>query len=154
MTLIRSEQQARLDDLNTALRETEDLHREAAENMEDGETAAVLREIAAERGELADRVAAAVRAMGDLPSLPDRDRETLHAFLEKLGAAMAADNTRRILEQRLHGEQHLAELLEECRHSPLDQTASALVDTVADHVRKAAARIQARLDADAAKEPD
>ncbi len=147
MTLIRSEQQARLDDLNTALQETGDLYLEAARTLEDEESAAILREIAAERAELTEHIAATVRAMGDLPSLPDRDRETLHALLERLGAAMAADNTHKILEQRLHGERHLIELVEECQQAPLDEQASVLVDGIADHVQEAIARLQALLDA-------
>ncbi len=148
MTLIRSEQEAALDDLSEALQETADYYREAAESLPNGAVAGALRGIAEQRDALAQRLRAAVKSLGDLPRVPDIDRESLHGFLEKLRSVISADNTHRILEQRLHGEHHLAQLVASSRQVSLDRGSAALVDEVAEHVQGTIERLQTLLNGD------
>ncbi|MFV8782395.1 hypothetical protein ACNKU7_08225 [Microbulbifer sp. SA54] len=111
MSILRDDAQVALHDLYIALRESIDLYQFAGEYLH-GAAAKTCASIAADRTELAARVAEAIRATGDLPAEPDRDRETAEKLREQLDALFADDREEGIIEHRRRAERELLALLD------------------------------------------
>ncbi len=144
MNMIRTEQQAVLDQLCQTLQESADHYRETADIFAD-EEAAFLAAIAVERDQIAEHIATALRQLDVLPSAPDRDRETLASLMDKLRALVPGDNASRILVRHLHGEQHLARLASDAHGENLDAQCNAVVDEAMDHIQKVTTDLQKML---------
>ncbi|MBN7798604.1 hypothetical protein [Parahaliea mediterranea] len=69
--------------------------------------------LATAKRDLLEELAAAVRRAGELPVLPDRDRETLEEFVDRVsGWLVDGGSPRALLRPRLEAEQRLAELID------------------------------------------
>ncbi len=126
MSILRSERQVALQELNRMLLESIDHYRDSAEFVDDQHAAQLFTRIADQREPLAEQLARAIRETGDLPSAPDADVETGEQLLHRLHAWFTADQARDVLEQRLQAESTLAETLAENRHETPDSTYQAL----------------------------
>lgn len=144
MSMIRTDQQAVLDQLCQSLQESADHYRETAD-MFTGEETAFLTAIAGERDQIAEHIATALRQLDVLPSAPDRDRETLANLLDRLRALVPGDNASRILERHLHGEQHLVRLATDAHGANLDAQCNEVVDEAVGHIQKVTTDLQKML---------
>ncbi|WP_041522118.1 hypothetical protein [Gilvimarinus agarilyticus] len=111
MSVLRTELQVALNDLHVALMESADHYRYAAEFVTDERTGKLFETLAEARDLLADEAEEAIRDAGDLPSVPDADRETGEHLLQRLEAVFSADQAADVMAQRLEGEQEFEHLI-------------------------------------------
>lgn len=118
MSFVRNETQVALRDVHVALLESADHYRDAAEFSRAAAAADDFNAIAAAREALADDFAAAIRAAGDLPTVPDPELEGGEQFISHLATLFATDELEGLVEQRLEAETRLSQLLENPEIAP------------------------------------
>lgn len=112
MSILRSEVQVALNELHVAIRESADLYHFVAGLLQNPQAVSAFSEFARERDQLAAQLAESIRASGDLPGEPDRDREAGEEVRERLEAMIAADQTAEVIEHRRSAERDLLTLLD------------------------------------------
>lgn len=142
MSLLRTDKEVALNDLLVAARETADHYQAAAEYLNDPHVNPVLHDIIHERLEYIDRIEDAIRALGDLPSAPDPDRETGEMLIHHVTAALSPDSATEILEQRIKAEQHLLELVKACYAVGLDDEHAAMLRKMEQQINAAITRLE------------
>lgn len=143
MNLIRSDKEVALNDLIVATRETVDHYRDAVEFLEDENLKRVFSTIANQREGFIERLENAVRALGDLPSVPDPDKEAGTMLLHHAGALLTGDYNPKVIEQRLAAEQHLEELITNGRSAGLEAYCATLMDHLDEHVEQVIKQLEA-----------
>ena len=134
MTFIRTDEEVALNDLLVVSRETVDHYQHAMEFFKELQVANILSAIVQKREALLVRIENAIRALGDLPSMPDPDKETGQMLFQQLTAAISADTAAEILKQRVEAEKHLLELVDACRATSLAESQTQLLDDMDDHI--------------------
>lgn len=116
--MLLDDKQAMINDLLIAYRESNDHYRDAAEQLDGGtpaerELGELLASIRDSREGTIERLSELVRESGDLPREPDADKEEALQLFTRLKAALGGERRRIVLEERVTGEQRIAEQLEE-----------------------------------------
>lgn len=142
MNLLRTGKEVALNDLLVASRETADHYQDALEYLGDHHIIPALRDIMQERLEVIERIEQAIRALGDLPSMPDPDRETGEMLLHHVTAALSSDSATEILEQRLKAERHLLALLQACKDVGLSSDQPQLLQEMEQQVHQVITRLE------------
>lgn len=135
MNLFRNPQQLALNDILVAVRASADQYRDAADFVESRGASEELRRIANERDALVRRLEQAVRLAGDLPSVPDEDRESVEKLFHRLHASLSKDEIRDIMRQRLDTEYELARIVSAIRESGSVDDYLGLIEDVQRHVQ-------------------
>ena len=143
MNLLRTDKEVALNDLLVASRETIDHYQDAVEYLNDDHITPVLRMIMQERQGFIQRIEQAIRALGDLPSVPDPDRETGEMLLHHVTAALSSDTATQILEQRIKAERHVLELVQACHAAGLDDAHGQLLVEMEQQIHSAIERLDA-----------
>jgi hypothetical protein len=142
MSLLRSEQQLVLNDVLVAFEKSVDHYRDAANFLSLVPPGETLRRIARERDRLVQRLIQAVHAAGDLPSVPDEDRESVEKLYHRLHAGLSRDEVKDVLQQRLEAERALGDTVAEARGAGWADNQAALLGDLERHVQAATARLQ------------
>ncbi|MDO3386319.1 hypothetical protein QWI17_10760 [Gilvimarinus sp. SDUM040013] len=111
MSVLRNDVQVALNDLHVALLESADHYRYAAEFVTCELASELFKTLAEARDLLASEAEEAIRARGDLPSVPDPDRETGEQLLQRLEAFFSADEAADVMAQGLEREAEFEQLL-------------------------------------------
>lgn len=146
MSIIRNDTQVALNDLHVALQRSSDHYLDAAKFLQDEHASELCRRLAAEREQLISAVEQAVRESGELPSVPDKDRETGEELLERLESLFSADQTREVLQKRLDTERELRALLDEPEMAVLDEHYAELKERCRKRVDDAVRALAERID--------
>src|SRR5690606_22385195 len=88
--------------------------------------------IARGREPLISQIENAIRALGDLPSVPDPDKETGSMLLHHAGALLTDNYVFDVIEQRLKAEDQLTELVNAGRTAGLEEFCGSLIDHIDD----------------------
>lgn len=143
MGLFLSDEQVALNELHAASQQTADHYRDAADFLDDQQVADELREIAQLRDDIVLRLEEVIRATGDLPSVPNADKEGIEQLIHRIRAALSPDETQEVLRQSLTIEQSLQEQAEALRQDALAQNYdelfyefSANLETVRERINK------------------
>lgn len=104
--MLRSELQSAINDVVVACEEAADGHEHAATFLEaqGGEALRLLRALAEQRRAAATELGDQLRELGDLPTAPDTELETLHDLVARVKAALSADERQVVLEDRAQAE--------------------------------------------------
>lgn len=145
MTLFRSEAQVALNDLLVACQKSVDHYRDTAAYLAGANASSMLLQLAEQRQSTCEQLEQAVRQQGDLPSVPDADRETIESLYHRVHASLAADDERAVLEQHLTSEQKVAEQVADLVASGQLQEQSDLLHEVLKQSRAAEARLREML---------
>ncbi len=140
MNFFRTDGQAALNTLLVTARETLDHYRDAAELVE-AQVGQIFRDISLHRRAFIHRLEDAVRASGILPAVPDPDKEAGEMLLHHVAALIKDHYENDILDQRIAGEEKLAQLVIEA--TATDTEARSLLDEFAAHVAETIAQLQA-----------
>jgi hypothetical protein len=116
-----------------AARETLDHYRDA-EKLVDQNLDEVFRGIEAKRREFIHRLEDAVRALGDLPAVPDPDKESGEMLLHHVAALFQNDYSGDIINQRIESEKKLADLVKETHTDGLDASHQNLLQEFDVHI--------------------
>lgn len=134
MQILRSEQQVALQQLHVLAQESVDHYQDSAEFVDNEVATQLFKHIAAERLQLVQKLAQAIRDTGDLPAAPDADREAGEQLIHRLHAWFTTDQSRDVLEQRLKAEQDLAQTLRDKRNATSDDIYQTLYDNFVTQV--------------------
>ena len=132
-----SDTEVALNEILVACRESVDHYEDALKLVENSDITERFRKIATQRKLFFKRLSAAIRELGDLPSVPDPDKETGEMILHHLGAALTPDYTNEVLAQRIEREQHLLELIRNARDTDANENCRTLLDDLSTHVTDA-----------------
>lgn len=147
MSLIRTDEEVALNDLLVASRESVDHYRDAADFLEGKQFTDVLRAIASQRELFIARFEQAIRVLGELPSVPDPDKETGTMLIHHAAALLSKNYSLDVIEQRLTAEEHLTSLTDDARRFGID---AVLLDDFSTHLAQVNQQLQTFL----AKSPD
>ena len=141
MSIFRTDEQAALNNLLKAARETLDHYRDATELVETNH-AQLFRNIAQQRRDFVTRLEEAVRMAGDLPVVPDPDKETGEMLIHHVAALLKSDYDADVIEQRIEAEKNLADLTAEAKNTEFEIPDVNLRDDFASHVSDTIAQLQ------------
>lgn len=107
--LLRNDKQVALNRVESLCLESADGYGSATGRCDNTVLAALFEQAQRERLEFAAELAPHIRALGDLPSDPDPDRETVSQVVEGIRAYLSVDGDAVLLEQRLQADSELEE---------------------------------------------
>lgn len=136
MFRLLSDTEVALNELLVACRESVDHYQDAITLVEQAEISDSFRDIANHRKLFFNRLASAIRELGDLPSAPDPDKEASEMIIHHLGAALSPDYSREVLTQRITAEEHIKTLIDNTRATEINETGRALLDDLSQHVEE------------------
>lgn len=134
MSLVRTDKEVAMQDLLVASRESVDHYRDAAEFLIDSNASELLRAIASQREPFVARLEEAVRTLGDLPKVPDPDKETGAMLIHHAEAFLSEDHVQEVLEQRINSEVQLTQCIIQAREAGLEQSFGNLLDEISAHL--------------------
>ena len=143
MVFLRSDQEVALNDLLVALRESVDHYNDAIDLLEVSPLMPLLRNAATQRSQFIPRLEQVIRQSGDLPSVPDPDKESGEMLIHHVGAALSNDYEPEVIEQRIASDQQLAELIKEATASASDASITQLMDDIATHITQTLGQLKA-----------
>ncbi len=136
MFRLLSDTEVALNELLVACRESIDHYQDATELVERPDTATIFMEIVKNRKLFLPRLESAIRELGDLPSVPDPDKEAGEMVLHHLGAALSTDYTNEALTQRINAEQHMLTLVNAARATDANQSCTTLLIDLSKHIKE------------------
>lgn len=134
MFRLLSDTEVALNELHVACRESVSHYQDAIKLVEQSEVANSFQAIANQRKSFFNRLTAAIRELGDLPSAPDPDKEAGEMIIHHLGAALSPDYSNEAVSQRITAEEHIKTLINNARASDINQTVTTLLDDLSIHV--------------------
>ena len=133
MFRLLSDTEVLLNELLVACRESVDHYQDAINLVEKPEIGSSFEAIANQRKLFCKRLAEAIRELGDLPSVPDPDKETGAMIIHHLGAALSPDYTNEVLTQRIAAEEHILELIGKAQEIKESEFCAALLNDLSKH---------------------
>ena len=133
MIFFRTDGQAALNTLFVAAQETLHQYRDAVELVEVS-LGQVFANISQQRQEFIRRLEHAVRESGDLPTVPDPDKEAGEMLFHHVAALIKTHYAGDIIQQRIDAEKKLAELLIDTQRTELEAQHATLLDELALHI--------------------
>lgn len=131
-----SDTEVLLNEILVACRESVDHYEDAIQLIENADITERFQQIAAQRKLFFNLLSAAIRELGDLPSVPDPDKETGEMILHHLGAALTPDYSGEVITQRIAAEENIKSLIKNARETDLNEKGRALLDDLLQHVEK------------------
>lgn len=128
-----SDTEVALNELLVACRESIDHYQDATELVESPVIAETFLGIVKGRKLFLARLESAIRELGDLPSVPDPDKEAGEMMLHHLGAALSADYTNDALAQRISAEEHILTLINAARTTDPNPSCTRLLNDLSKH---------------------
>lgn len=137
MFRLLSDLEVSLNELLIACRKSVDHFRDAAQLIAEEKISNDLKQLANEREPFLSAIERKIRELGDLPSMPDPDREDSEMLLHHLGAAISTDYTNKLLQQRIDAEKHIIELIGQAKASDDNNLCDEVLTDLSTHASKA-----------------
>ena len=134
MFRILSDIEVVLNELLVACRESVDHYEDAIERIDGSTEATRLRSIVAHRKLFLGKLTTAIRELGDLPSVPDPDKEAGEMIIEHLGASLSENDTGYIISHRINAEKHIQTLIDNARDTEMEESHRALLQQLSAHI--------------------
>jgi len=145
MFRLLSDIEVALNELFVACRESIDHYKDAAELVGQPDIAKIFLDIANNRKLFLTRLASAIKELGDLPSVPDPDKEAGEMMYHHLGAALSADYTNEALTQRVKAEENILTLIHAARTTEPNPSCSTLLTDLSIHIEEEIKRLTAAI---------
>ncbi len=143
MSVLRTREQAVLQDALIVTQESADHLEDAAGFVEDEAAQDILKSLADERHHLAQSLADALRNSGDLPNTPDIDREDAVNLVRRIRAWLSPDATpSNFLALHADAERKLRDTLSGYPDCDFEAGERELIEHVAEHVDKAISELE------------
>jgi hypothetical protein len=141
--LLSTPAEAALAEIGSFCRESADLYRDAASLAQSVPLRDMFAALASRHDEAAARIEARIRAHGDLPRMPDPEREALGELATRVKRVFAADEADVLIDERVAGEQQLAEWVDRALALDHDAATRECLADVQRLVHDALARLAA-----------
>ena len=136
MFRLLSDLEVALNELLVSCRESVDHFRDATRIIAAEKMAQDFKQIADTREYYIPKLENQIRELGDLPAMPDPDKEDGEMLIHHIGAAVSDDYTHTLLQQRIEAEKKILDLIEQAKHNDEDQACGDLLDDLVEHVNK------------------
>jgi len=136
MFRLLSDTEVALNELLVACRESVDHYQDAIKLVEQHEIATTFQSVANQRKLFCNRLEEAIRELGDLPSVPDPDKEVGEMIIHHLGAALSVDYTNDVLTQRITAEEHIMELIRNAGETNANEANKNLLRELSKHTEE------------------
>lgn len=133
MFRLLSDLEVALNELLVACRESVDHFRDATQLISAKTISYEFIRIADTREYFIPKLEQRIRELGDLPSVPDPDKEDSEMLLHHLGAVVADDYTHKVLQQRIAAEKNIVSLIEQASSNDADNFCGDLLKDLASH---------------------
>lgn len=136
--MLRDDRQVAVDNVIVALEQSSDAYADASELLKPDapEMAARFEKLARRRARLAARLSDHLREMGDLPSEPDQDWETLDVLVRHLWAHFAGSEQKEFLTEAVSREEEIAARLSDALETGLSQPVVETLNEVGEEVHR------------------
>lgn len=131
MFRLLSDLEVSLNELLVTSRESVDHYRDAVQLLTDEKIANEFKKIADERKQFIPALENKIRELGDLPSMPDPDKEDGEMLIHHIGAAVSEDYTSKLLQQRIDVETKMVELIDQANSSDENNVCGKLLADLA-----------------------
>ncbi len=142
MFRLLSELEVALNELLVACRESVDHFRDGAELVTEEQLARELKQFATEREPFIALLEQKIRDLGDLPTVPDPDKEDSEMLIHHLGAAVSEDYTEKVVQQRLDAEKNLLEIIKKARDQDDNHHCETLLTNLERQVMSVMVKLQ------------
>lgn len=137
MFRLLSDLEVTLNELLVACRESVDHFRDATRIIAAEKMAQDLKQIADAREHFIPVLESQIRELGDLPAMPDPDKEDGEMLMHHIGAAVSDDYTHTLLQQRIEAEKNILTLIEQTKNNDEDKVCGSLLDELELQVKNA-----------------
>ncbi|WP_039917855.1 DUF2383 domain-containing protein [Cellvibrio mixtus] len=131
MFRLLSDLEVSLNELLVTSRESVDHYRDAVQLLTDEKIANEFKKIADERKQFIPALENKIRELGDLPSMPDPDKEDGEMLIHHISAAVSEDYTSKLLQQRIDVETRIVELIDQANSSDENNVCGKLLADLA-----------------------
>ncbi len=131
-----SDSEVVLNELLVACRESIDHYEDAINLSENPVITDSFRKIAAARKPFINKLEEEIRQLGDLPSVPDPDKETSEMIMHHVGAAFTPDYTHELLAQRIEAEENIKSIIAQAHATQPSETCVNLLNELRAHVEQ------------------
>ena len=136
MFRILSDSEVVLNELLVACRESVDHYQDSIDTIKDTDIAVHFRSISDRRKLFLIRLTVAIRELGDLPSVPDPDKEVGEMIINHLGASLSADDTEYIVAHRIKTDKHIQSLIDNAKEIEMEKPHRSLVQDLSQHIEE------------------
>lgn len=136
MFRLLSDTEVALNELLVACRESIDHYQDATELIERPDLRQTFLNIIKNRKLFLARLESAIREFGDLPAVPDPDKEASEMALHHLSAAVSTDYTDEILAQRISGEEYILTLNHTANKTEANESCIGLLNDLSKHINE------------------
>jgi len=123
-----------LNELLVASRESVDHFRDGVNLVTDEKIAREFKHLASEREPFILLLEQKIRDLGDLPTVPDPDKEDSEMLLHHIGAAVSEDYTDKLIQQRVDAEKKLLDIIQRTRTNDESNSCKTLLDNLEQQV--------------------
>lgn len=134
MFRLLSDTEVALNELLVACRESIDHYQDATELVERSDIGQTFLDIVKHRKLVLARLESAIRELGDLPAVPDPDKEAGEMALHHLGAAVSADYTEEVLAQRINAEENILTLTHAANATEANKSCTEVLNDLSKHI--------------------
>lgn len=134
MFRLLSDLEVALNELLVACREAVDHFRDGSELISANHIADEFKQLASERETFIPLLEQKIRDFGDLPSVPDPDKEDGEMLVHHLGAAVSEDYDQKLLQQRIEAEKNILEIIKQARANDEDNSCDTLLKNLEHQV--------------------
>lgn len=136
MFRLLSDLEVALNELLVACRESVDHFRDASRIIAAEKMVQDLKEIADAREYFIPTLENKIRDLGDLPAVPDPDKEDSEMLIHHIGAAVSDDYTCTLLQQRIDAEKNILELIKRAKNNDDDNACKKLLEELTLQVNR------------------
>lgn len=133
MFRLLSDLEVSLNELLVACRESVDHFRDGAQIVASERIAQELTHIGDARETFIPALEQRIRELGDLPTMPDPDKEDSEMLLHRIGAAVTDNYTNAVLQQRMDAEKNILALIAKARTHDENNTSEELLNNLHAH---------------------
>jgi len=141
MFRLLSELEVALNELLVACRESVDHFRDGTELVNNDQLTSDFKHFANEREPFISLLEQKIRELGDLPTMPDPDKEDSEMLIHHLGAAVSEDYTEKVVQQRLDAETNLLEIIRKAREQDVNKHCESLLNNLESQIVKVVDRL-------------
>lgn len=141
MFYILSDTEVAFNEILVACQESIDYFESAIARVEDENKTALLQSIVNQRKQFSKSFTDIIRRNGDLPAMPDPDKETGEMIIEQVAASLSDNDINYVISHRIENEMHLQALTEKATEMEMNESDRTLLQKFLNHIQNTVAEL-------------